>query len=397
MKINQTKNKELMQAGLLFLLARLVLIISIPIEGLKSYGDYWNFFNLASLGNPFFDLWVEYPPFFPFLSRLIYVIAGGKEHVYIYGFVVLFSIIQAINIYIFQKICNAIYGPDEIIHRVAVYGFMLVSLFYGWAYFDTLGVFCLLLGLISLLEKKDVRAGIALGLGGLIKWFPLLVLPAAWKWLGSKRALRTIIISVLIVLSVWGFLFAASPSFTKASLISQSAKGSWETIWAVIDGNLSTGNFLKEIDRLNPSTASIATGKISTISPWALLIVFGGIGLGIFLKSRIDSPKKMIAFTGLTIILFYLWSPGYSPQWVLYLLPIVLLSFNRMRGTLFGLVLLFVNLLEWPILLSRGWFNFIEEIILLRSFLFVILFFLFLQEVLTVNITEIKENLETVQ
>ena len=44
--------------SLLFLFARLIMIISIPIEGLKSYGDFWNFYNLASLGRPFLDLWV---------------------------------------------------------------------------------------------------------------------------------------------------------------------------------------------------------------------------------------------------------------------------------------------------------------------------------------------------
>ena len=80
--------------------------------------------------------------------------------------------------------------------------------------------------------------------------------------------------------------------------------------------------------------------------------------------------------------MFFLWSPGYSPQWTLYLLPIVLLCFEDFRSRLLALVLVFVNLLEWPILLSRGRFEFLDEIILLRTAIFILLAVLFAQLVL---------------
>ena len=83
--------------------------------------------------------------------------------------------------------------------------------------------------------------------------------------------------------------------------------------------------------------------------------------------------------------MFFLWSPGYSPQWILYLLPLVILCFKNNRSRLLALILVLVNLLEWPILLSRGLFQFLEEIILLRTAIFILLALLFAQITLVQN------------
>lgn len=197
---------DMAKISLLFLAARLIMVLSIPIEGLKSYGDFWNFYNIASLGRPFFDLWVEFPPIFPVLSRGVYLLVGGREHAYIYALIIMFSIFQAATIYIFQKIAVAIHPRQEAFTRVIVYAFFIVGLFYGWAYFDSLAVFCLLLGLYLVLKQDSWVAGLIIGIGGTIKWFPLLILPAAWKWLGDKKALRVVIIALLVVIFTWGLL-----------------------------------------------------------------------------------------------------------------------------------------------------------------------------------------------
>jgi hypothetical protein len=363
--------------SVLFLLARLIMVISIPLEGLKSYGDFWNFYALAASGRPFLDLWVEFPPLFPLLSRGLYLLVGGREHSYIYTLIVVFSIFQAASIYYFQKIAEIINPENEWLNLTLTYAFLISGLFYGWAYFDSLAVFCLVLSLYLVMSKKTVSAGIVIAVGGLIKWFPLLILPAAWKWLGRKKALEIAIISVLILGVGWGIFLGFSPEFTKASLIAQGSKGSWETVWALIDGNLATGNFSPDINRSIVSSASIPTGNPAVIPTWLSLIAVGGIGFLFFYRSRLDSELQVAGFLGFTLIMFFLWSPGYSPQWTLYLLPLVILAFQQNRNILLALILVLVNLLEWPILLSRGWFHFLEEIVLLRTLIFILLAFLF--------------------
>lgn len=365
------------QPSIYFLIARLIMVVSIPLEGLKSYGDFWNFYLIADAGRPFLDLWVEFPPVFPILSRGVYLLVGGREHSFIYALIIIFSIFQAASIFLFQRIAQSYSPKNDALEMTIVYAFLQLGLFYGWAYFDSLAVFFLLQSLYLLILHKSRDTGMLVGMGGLIKWFPLLLLPAAWKWLGSKKALATVLIALLVMGMGWGILFAVSPEYTQASVVAQGAKGSWETIWALIDGNLTTGNFSSEIKRTIPASASLSTGNPSIVSSWLTLLILGGVGFLVFWKATLDSSVKLIGFSGFTLIMFFLWAPGYSPQWTLYLLPLVILSFDKSKGRLISLLLILINLLEWPILLSRGWFHFLEEIILLRTAVFVLLAILF--------------------
>ena len=119
----------------------LILIISTPLEGLKSSGDFWNFFSQAGMGRPFFAFWVEFPPLFPWISRLAYLITGGREHSYIYALVIFFSIIQAVNVYLFGRIVKRSIPNGNDLQPVLIYGFLTIALFYTWAYFDILAIF----------------------------------------------------------------------------------------------------------------------------------------------------------------------------------------------------------------------------------------------------------------
>ena len=130
--IKEQKSKIIISG--LFFASRLITLLSLPIEGVRSYGDFWNFYSLASLGRPFRDMWVEFPPGFPFLSRGIYLLVGGREHAYIYLSAILFSLIQTGSIYLFLCIGEEIWGKEGARQRAFIYALLLVGLFYGWAY-----------------------------------------------------------------------------------------------------------------------------------------------------------------------------------------------------------------------------------------------------------------------
>ena len=367
------RNEDLLRLPLLFLAARLILFLSLPRTGLQAYGDFWNFYHIAKLGIPFIDNWVEFPPVFPFLSRLVYLLVNGRQHAYEYLFAILFSVFQALGIYVFQLMAREIYPKGQTQGISLQYTFLLVGLFYGWAYFDPLAVLFMLLGMYYLLRERDYRAGIIIGIGGLVKFFPVLALASAWKWRGGKNAIKTIAIVLIAFLLIYGSLYLMAPDNTLASLSSQGNKGSWETVWAMLDGNCGTGNFSPEINRLDHQTAYLPSGNPAVISPWLTLAVFCGIGFAVFLFSRVDDPMSFLAFAGFTLIMFFLWSPGYSPQWVLYLLPFSLLCLSSLRRTLISLTLVLINLAEWPVLLSRGGFEYLGGLIIIRTMLFLVL------------------------
>jgi uncharacterized membrane protein len=87
-------------------------------------------------------------------------------------------------------------------------------------------------------------SAVVLAAGILAKWFPILLLPATFRYKKWKQAFRITIISFGITFLIWGLFYITSPIMTKASLQSQPSRSSWQTIWALIDANYTTGEFI---------------------------------------------------------------------------------------------------------------------------------------------------------
>jgi len=358
---------------LLLLGARLISIIALPLSGLIGYGDFPNFFQLAKLpGWPFINYWVEFPPIFPFLNTVIYRFSGGQEATYDYILALFLLGIDIINLLLFVKLNSKINNLVEGRWRILTYLVTLISFSYTWWYFDSLAVLGMLLAFLWLFDGRDFLAGTAIAFGTLVKLFPIIIIIIVWRYYSKIRALKITLICLTIVFIIFGSLYLISPVFTKASISSQLNKGSWETIWALIDGNLSTGNFGPYSERIQPEMATLRTRNPSVINPLITICLFGLLGLFTFFRSKVSGPTQIIAFTGFTLCLLFLWSPGWSPQWVLFLLPLVLLSFPQSESLLLTITLIFVNLLEWPLLLSRGLFNDLWITVSLRSLVLIL-------------------------
>ncbi len=352
----------------------MLLVMTLNLEGLTGYGDLPNYFQLAQLpGLPFINYWVEFPPVFPFLNSLIFHLSGGLEPNYDYLFVFFLIFVDAANLILFAKISDNIHGIQSGQWRMLSYLAILIAFSYTWWYFDSLVVFAILLGLYLLHRQRDLLAGGAIAFGALTKFFPLALLAMVWCFLPIKRALKVTISAVALIVLAYGSLYLVSPSFTRASLISQLNKGSWETVWALIDGNLQTGLFGPYSEKLIPELANETSRNPPVINPLISLIFFGGIGFWIFLKPKERGLIQVIAFTGLTLCLTFLWSPGWSPQWVLFLIPLILLSLARREALLMTATIVLVNVLEWPVLLSRGLFNDLWITVILRTLILILL------------------------
>lgn len=367
------------QAAGLFFAARFILLLSLPVDALAGYGDYWNFFAQAGMGIPFVDYWTEFPPLFPFISRGVYLAVGGQEHVYITSLFLVFTLAQAGTLYALSEICHVFFREGEARMRTAVYGALGVGLFYGWAYFDALAVLTMVLGIFWLGRERGWLGAGSVGLGALIKWFPLLILPGFVIHKKPRRTGQLILIILVIVFSVWGVIYAVSPQYTSASLASQYNKGSWESIWALLDGNLGTGNFSEGIDRRNPETAYLRGRNEPVIDPRITLLVMGLMGLYLLIKLEEVDLRGRVGAGGLTLVIFFLWSPGYSPQWILFLLPVILMVFPYRTAILAAGTAVMISLLEWPVLLSRGLFRYLPGIILIRTLIMVIFGVVFYQ------------------
>jgi len=129
------------------------------------------------------------------------------------------------------------------------------------------------------------------------------------------------------------------------------------------------------IDHFDAAKAAEPVNNPARIPTWLSFIPFALLGLFIFTRPQMltDANLDTVIFTTLTFIIFILWSQGWSPQWQTFLIPLLLLSLPYRRAVLFIILLGFVNLLEWPVILSRGLTELLPITIFARTFIFILL------------------------
>jgi hypothetical protein len=375
---------------LLFLTARLMLLLAFPPENLISYGDYQHYFNLADLSRsggcmpatgakqgclPFIDYWYEFPPIFPYLNIAVYHLAGQqlKNYIILLAFVLL--LVECGNLYLLYRLAFFLYGRSQAITIAWIYTSLFTPVFFWLGNFDALTTFFILLGLYSLNENKNKLLALALGLGAMVKFLPVILLATVWRVRGLKPAIGYGLATLLISLIIFGPFLLLNPRLTLASLQAQAGKSSYQTIWALLDGNTGTGNFGPLIDHFDPAKAAQPVNKPAQIPTWLTLIPFGLLGLLILRQpSALARPElDALVFTALTFIIFLLWSQGWSPQWQTFLIPLLLLALPQRQAILFIIGLSFVNFLEWPIILSRGLNQLLPLTIIVRTTMFLLL------------------------
>lgn len=366
--------------AVVFLVIRLLVFVLLPYQVFTGFGDLINFFRVAQIpGWPYLHYWVEFPPIFPFLSELVFRLTDGIEWKYAYSMAGLFSVFDAGSIFLFWELTKKKGTLNAAKKRLSIY-VLILSLFpYGWWYFEPLVVFFFLLTLYYVTRNKPIHSGAAMAAGFLLKVFPVLVIIPAWLKFQRKTFIIFTGVFIVIVLAILSFLWSVSPDFTRASLASQYSKGSWETVWALVDGNPGTGNFGPLRERLDPSTAYISRGNPSKIPGIYLIAIAGIVGLCVLLRAKNKSDQGRIAIIGFAWCLLVLASPGWSPQWVLFFLPICLLVFPPRQGTILAILFILINFVEWPLLISRGRTDLVWMTILLRTIVLILLAVLFSQ------------------
>ena len=363
----------------LFFTGRLMMLMAFPPENLIFYGDYRHYFNLAGMTRqgvyPFIHYWYEFPPIFPYLNIAVYTLAGGqlKNYIILLAFVLL--LVECGNLYLLHRLALTLYGPARANTTAWIYTVLFVPVFFWLGNFDALTTFFILLGLFSLVRYKHKLLALALGLGTMVKLVPVLLLASIWRAGGFKSALKYGVAVAAISLLIFGPFALVNPPMTGASLLAQAGKSSYETVWAIIDGNYSTGNFGPLDDHFDPAQATRPTGNPARIPPWLTLIPFALWGLFMLTRRRAHAGTGLdaVTFTALTFTIFFLWSPGWSPQWQTFLIPLLLLALPEKRAVLFIIVLGFINFLEWPVIISRGMNNLLPVTIVARTFIFILL------------------------
>ncbi|GIV64755.1 MAG: hypothetical protein KatS3mg046_015 [Bellilinea sp.] len=354
-----------------YFFSRIVLFLALIPTSYYGFGDLPVYYEWTSLpGWPYINYWVEYPPLFPFLSEVVFQLTNGQIFLYDFIICLIIALAGAGTIAIFQKISVDIYNENLGRAKTLIFFGILSILPYTWWYAELITVFFMMSSLWFVLKNRYTYASIGISLGILTKWFPIFLFPAIFRFYPTKRFLKLLVFSTTVVILVFGILFVFSPEMTLASLRAQPNRSSWQTLWALLDNNLTTGTFLNTDDRLFPEIAGIPRGNPPLISPNFTFLIFGGIGVFALLKRNRFDPLSLISFLGFTWTLFLLWSPGWSPQWILYLIPLLLLSLPISQAFLISITLVLLTIIEWPFMLTRHLFVSLWLIVPIRMVIF---------------------------
>jgi hypothetical protein len=326
------------------------------ITTLSDFTFYRLLASYASQGfYPAVHYWTEYQPLFPWIPVGVYRLSlllpgwGGPGFWFniLLGLVFLWA--ETANLLLIYLIARRLYKGEIAIRVAWVYSLLFVPLLVMLGWFDVLGLTFLLLALNLTLIRRPLAGGAIAGVGFLVKLLPIIVVPVAfWREPTWRRRAILVAVTVLAIIVVALPFALLNPEFFALSWTLNLKRSSWETVWALLEGFTSFGK-AGGGNRFDPAAAG-AEQHPSTL-PWPLITV-GFLLLYLWLWTRPtdwNDDRRAVAFTGLTVNLVILYLKGYSPQFVVWLLPFVILLLPGLRGIIYALLLSIVNLVESPL------------------------------------------------
>lgn len=330
---------------------------------------------------PLVDFWIEYPPIFPWLLMGLYRLSllippwheSGAWFFVILG--AFFTLVEAGNLMLFYGIARRLFSQERAVRLSWIYVLLLIPMLSLFTAFDNLAVLFILWSVLLTLDQRPIATGITTAVGFMTKLIPVVAAPAALQHLKTwpQRTRFVLAAGVVVLLIALPFLLTG-PDFLIQSFTSLTSRSSWETVWALIDGYYSYG-IAGGPDRFDPSQAGAAQHPSQL--PWTLLTIgFGLLFLALYTR-QVDwsNRRKVVAFTALTQSLLFLYAKGYSPQFLVMLLPFPILLIPGWRGVAYALLLSAINLVEYPlyfvVLPDETWL--LTGTVLLRTSILVIL------------------------
>jgi uncharacterized membrane protein len=131
------------------------------------------------------DVPYTYPPLYAYTEALAIAMFGNTD----FGWKVTAQMYDLGIVVLIFLIVSRISSRKKALVAAGLYGFSPLPFFAtsSYASFDSTAAFWMLAGLLLLIMKKPFPSAIALGIGAAYKYFPIIILPAAFFYLVTKR------------------------------------------------------------------------------------------------------------------------------------------------------------------------------------------------------------------
>lgn len=315
-------------------------------------GAYEQRARLALQGlQPYLDYWVEYPPVFPWIAsglKLLSVPLGGDEP----AFQVLFSLMmvgfEAGILWLIYAIAVRVWDGPRGLVAAAAYAALFYPIYIANRHFESIAVFFLLLGVYLVIRERRHTATLALALGVLTKLFPVAALPALLAGQSWSARVRLVGLALAAVGGALAPLAVLGREFFVASFQNMLMRPAWETVWALADGYFGFGWIHRYRQSPNTALEFNYTPDLPAAAWWGVALVVAGLYALLALQRRPLTPAATVWTTGLALAAFALHLRGWSPQFMVWLLPFAVLAFPGGRGFLIATGLSVLALLEYP-------------------------------------------------
>jgi hypothetical protein len=358
------EHRDFFLLAILFTSFRLMTLLLFEPGGyILNWSGYYvpgaSFVELSDRGfYPVIHYWMEYPPLFPWLAVIVYrlsmLLPAWREPNLWFDLLLgsAFLIFEIGNFILIYLIALKLRGREGAIRCSWLYAGLFFPLMTLLFWFENFALFFLLLGVYMIISTRPVWGGVAAGIGFMIKLVPAFVGPVALRVFPrmSQKIIYVLVAVMVTLLIALPFLFT-NATFFLTPFLYQGSVGPWETLWALLDGYYIGGETTPLEIRFDPTNIVVSFHE-SQFPYAAVALAFVVIYLILYTR-RIDwqDNLKAVTFCGLSISLFLLFSKGYSPQWIINLLPFVILLLPNLRGVAYSVLLMAANVLEFPIAL----------------------------------------------
>ncbi len=341
----------------------------------------------------FINLWTAYPPLFPALmlpifewsSRIPPWIEPRLFFHLLFGLFLLFF--ESGNLILIYRLAIKLGHPalahspltidhspftisPSLLHPALFYALLFTPVYTLLGWFEAMPLFFMLWGLDLLLSKRPLGwlgSAVMAALGFLTKLTPALLVPIAVRWLGSRLSwqalksewfnprsagnlLRPTLYVLLFTAIVFGggyWLVGGHTELALSSFTINSLRPPWESIWALLVDNYDWGRVPLDMRNLVALETPPATAQL----PWGW-ITLAFMLLYLWLYSRRydwSNPRTPVVFAAISVIWLFLYSKGWSPQFLVWILAFVVLLLPTWQGITLSIGLSLLNVIESPI------------------------------------------------
>jgi hypothetical protein len=336
---------------LLFVSFRLFAVVLLQYGGIfGGASDYDYYYNLGALTDhgawPFLTYWSEYPPLFPAIAVGIYrgleLIGSAPPPA-----AMVESMLRAVllvfdvgNLLLVASIGRRLFGKTVGARCAWVYALLFGPAFIWLGWFEPFPIFWGLLGLAFLLDDRYGQAGIATSFGFLAKVLPALLGVVVVRRLGqlasSPRGLgpaaRFVGAGVTAMAVVLAPLLFADAPIALLSARSWVSRPPWETIWAILSGYASFGFVPSLFARAGWPDYTAPVVVPTLVSVGSTTAIVGAILLIAALDWQVEGPLGATALTGALYVGTFLVASGFSPQYVDWVMPFLVVLLPPVRA-----------------------------------------------------------------